>query len=88
MVGAASLPACESMKNHPPCNVTVEQLVISSTVSGEDIRVSQTVAALRARSPSRKPTLAAPPSGREGRVGPGNFTPSLSQVGSRTGAPV
>jgi hypothetical protein len=26
--------------------------------------------------------------GRICRVGPGNFTPSLSQVGSRTGAPV
>src|ERR1700730_12886715 len=28
------------------------------------------------------------PFGRKCRVGPGNFTPSLSQVGSRTGAPV
>src|SRR5258708_9016161 len=44
MVGPASPPACESMKNAPPRNVTVEQLVISSTVSGGETRVSQTVA--------------------------------------------
>jgi len=36
MVGAVSLPACESKKNHSPCNVTVEQLVICSTVSRDE----------------------------------------------------
>src|SRR5258708_38053249 len=45
MVGAASLPACESMKNAPPKYRTVEQLVISSTVASDENRVSQTVAA-------------------------------------------
>ena len=45
MVGAVSLPACESMKNAPPKYRTVEQLVISSTVSSHEYRVSQTVAA-------------------------------------------
>jgi len=49
MVGAASLPACESMKKAPPCNVTVEQLVISSTVSRDETRVSQTVAKTHCR---------------------------------------
>jgi hypothetical protein len=44
MVGAASLPACESMKNAPPKYRTVEQLVISSTVSSGQTRMSQTVA--------------------------------------------
>jgi hypothetical protein len=44
--GAAPLPACESMKNAPAKYRTVEQLVISSTVSSDEIRMSQTVAAL------------------------------------------
>ena len=44
MVGAASLPTCESMKNFPSRNVTVEQLVISSTVSNDEMYVSQSVA--------------------------------------------
>jgi hypothetical protein len=38
MVDAASLPVCESMKNHSPCNVTVELLVISFTIANEDAR--------------------------------------------------
>jgi hypothetical protein len=44
MVGASSPPACESMKNHPPRNATVEQLVISSTVGSDNNWLSRSVA--------------------------------------------
>ena len=61
MVGAVSPPACESMKNAPPKYRTVEQLLISSTVATDKIRVSQTVTAPLCPDVSlgRKPTLAA-----------------------------
>ncbi len=60
MVGAVSLPACESMKNHSPCNVTVEQLVICSTVSRDEThRESNGRGAVCPNvSLGRKPTLA------------------------------
>src|SRR5712664_2164640 len=60
MVGVASLPACESMKNAPLKYRTVEQLVISSTVSTDETCMSQNGRGDVRSSVSlgRKPTLA------------------------------